>query len=237
MIITGGVTFDGGLTFIGAVPNPSTFSTAGTYYFVVPADVTSITVTAVGSGGGGAGGSASWSAPNWSYTNGGGGQGGNVVSDTLSVTTGQVYEIIIPSGGAGGLPGYVYNGVVYAIPQPGDNGSNTVVKFNGSAVVTAAGGYGGARPSNDIQTGGGRGGPTTPPYAGGENKVIGGSIFPLAPGAANTDLGIPVSGGGSGGGGPGGSNNPGSGGSGSAGNASSTPPGDPGYAGYVHITW
>ena len=99
------------------------FTTAGTYTWTVPTGVTKISVAAVGGGGGGAQKSA-----------GGSGGGGGLVSYTnsVSVTPGDIYTVVV---GAGGVTG----------GNAGVNGDSTYLLAPGSNVpiVIAQGGAGG----------------------------------------------------------------------------------------------
>ena len=99
------------------------FATAGTYTWTVPTGVTKISVAAVGGGGGGAQKSA-----------GGSGGGGGLVSYTnsVSVTPGDIYTVVV---GAGGVTG----------GNAGVNGDSTYLLAPGSNVpiVIAQGGAGG----------------------------------------------------------------------------------------------
>ena len=61
------------------------YTTAGTYTWVAPADVTSVSVVAVGGGGGGRG----YFNPPFDYYNGGGGGGGALAyANKIAVTPG-----------------------------------------------------------------------------------------------------------------------------------------------------
>lgn len=99
------------------------FTTAGTYTWTVPAGVTKISVAAVGGGGGGTQKSA-----------GGSGGGGGLVSYTnsVSVTPGDIYTVVV---GAGGVTSGSY----------GVNGASTYLLAPGSNVpiMIAQGGAGG----------------------------------------------------------------------------------------------
>jgi hypothetical protein len=68
------------------------FTTPGTYTWVAPLDVTSVSVVCIG--GGGAGGAAYWSG-------GGGGGGGLGWKNNIAVTPGQSYTVVVGAGGIG----------------------------------------------------------------------------------------------------------------------------------------
>jgi len=70
------------------------YTTAGTYSWVAPAGVTSVSVVAVGGGGAGGGGHPFYGS--------GGGQGGGLgYGNNISVTPGTSYAVIVGVGGAG----------------------------------------------------------------------------------------------------------------------------------------
>lgn len=72
----------------GAPPGQQAYITSGTYCWVAPAGVTSVSVVAVGGGAGG--------------TNGGGGSGGGLgYKNNISVTPGNSYTVVVGAGGAG----------------------------------------------------------------------------------------------------------------------------------------
>lgn len=99
------------------------YTTAGTYTFTVPTDVTSVTIRAWGAGGGGGGGT------NASALRGGG--GGGFSSGTFVVTPGATYTVVVGAGGSG-------NG------NPGGAGGASIVKnSSGTIILSAAGGNGG----------------------------------------------------------------------------------------------
>lgn len=79
-------------------PNVISYNTPGDYTFTIPNGVTSITVSGCG---GGAGGGGSDAGANYNG-NGGAGGGSNIISQTITVTPGQVLSITVGAGGAGG---------------------------------------------------------------------------------------------------------------------------------------
>ena len=81
---------------VSSYPHGSqSYTTAGTYTFTVPANVTKLSWLVVGGGGGGGGAGSS---------NGGGGGGGSggISIGTSSVTPGQQLSVVVGAGGAGG---------------------------------------------------------------------------------------------------------------------------------------
>ena len=124
-----------------------TFENAGTYTFTVPAGVTSLTVEVWG-GGGGARGDGSGSRS--------GGGGGAYAKSTLSVTPGQVHNVVVGAGGT-------------ATSNPGQSGG---ISYFGTNLVVAAGGSGGgssggagglvANSTGTVRFAGGAGGNTSP---------------------------------------------------------------------------
>ena len=114
-----------------------TYDTNGSYNFIAPAGITTITVQAWGAGGGGE-----------KFTQGndagaGGGGGGAYTSLTnYSVTSGTLYSIVV---GNGGIPGVA--------------GTNST--FNGTTVVAVGGGSNSTAACKDCTNSGGTGGPAS----------------------------------------------------------------------------
>jgi hypothetical protein len=188
--------------------NPANNGTAANQ-FTVPAGVTSINVTAIG--GGGAGGWPSSSNPR----NGGG--GGARVVGTLTVSPGQVYNVVVGTGGIATSSG-----------TNGGSGTASTMRLNGpnTLVFSASFGTGGANSGGSSGLGGTTG--------------VGGTVTPGADGGArNTgnDTGGPGgnSGAGSGGAAPNTSAAANSGGGGGGGNTNGA--GGNGGSGIVTITW
>jgi hypothetical protein len=140
-----------GSSFPSAASNSATpvefgqeaFTTPGTYSWVAPAGVTSVSVVAVGGGGGGRGG-GTWS-PQGGRSYPGSGGGGLGYKNNFTVVPGTSYPVIVGVGGTGGLAnnigspgGYSYFnslGTMY-----GDGGSGVT----GGAYNGDGGGYGGS---------------------------------------------------------------------------------------------
>lgn len=99
----------------------------GTYSWIAPTGVTSVSVVAVGGGGGGGSGN----------TGNGGGGGALGYINNLAVTPGTAYTVVVGAGGAGG----VYSGG----RQPGGNGGES--SFRNSSTLRVLGGSGGSTSS------------------------------------------------------------------------------------------
>ena len=99
-----------------------TYSTSGTFSWVVPVGVTSVTVEAWGGGGSGGG-------TNGRRLGGGGGAGGQYSRRLLNVIPGNSYAVVVGAGGSGSV---------------GDGATGEDSTFGGNAVV-AKGGAGGSR--------------------------------------------------------------------------------------------
>lgn len=116
------------LAIAGAPQDPNageqSFTTPGTFNFVVPAGVTSVSAVAVAGGGGGSGGSSGGDT-------GGAGAGGGGTSFTngISVTPGESLTVIV---GAGGLRGNA--------DSNGSAGGDSSILRSSSVLVTAQGG-------------------------------------------------------------------------------------------------
>ncbi|MGB4967320.1 MAG: hypothetical protein WBO35_03915 [Candidatus Saccharimonadales bacterium] len=135
----------GGTTFTGQV-----YSSQGTDTYTVPAGVTSLTVKMWGAGGGGGGGAA---------TNiGGAGAGGGYVTETITVTPGEVLTIYVGGGGNGGA----YNSGGSDAGGGGAGGGYSSLYRSATALAIAAGGGGGGGARNaTIGAAGGAGGGTS----------------------------------------------------------------------------
>jgi Concanavalin A-like lectin/glucanases superfamily len=122
--------------------------------------VTSVTVQAWGGGGGGAGSNTTDAdaAP--------GGGGGEYASQTVAVTPGETYTVVVGAGGAGGAAG----------TNPGKAGGKSWFGPS-SAVVTGYAGGGGTAASSDTGGSGGTGSTNTICYNGGAGGI--GSIGSL----------------------------------------------------------
>lgn len=225
-----------------------TYSTPGTYTFVVPAGVTSITVSAWGAGG--AGGGVTGGNPRA----GGGGEGGSFVKGTITVIPGTLYTVVVGSNGvgstgngtAGGASSFGGSSVFNAIGGAGGNAGITGSTFGaggaatntgnvatGTSTVSFYGGNGGTATSASTASSGGGGGSAGAGSNGGNGGVVtggtagtsGGVVGATGRGATNDGVGL-VGG------------NPGAGGSGAR-NANNTTTyiGGDGGDGQVQVTW
>ncbi|MBP8034180.1 MAG: hypothetical protein KAZ71_06250, partial [Bacteroidia bacterium] len=123
----------------------TTYSTAGTTSWTVPACVTSITVQAFGGGGGGGGAIAivrNSGAGTEACSGAGGGGGGGYTSMVIAVTPGQVYNIVVGAGGTAGTSGAGTWSGISTFPTSGGTGGTS--SFTGpGATLNANGGNGG----------------------------------------------------------------------------------------------
>lgn len=128
-----------GSTGVYAQTRTNTYSTAGTYSWTAPCDVTSITVQAWGAGAGGG------YARNSSGAAGGGGGGGAYASSVIAVTPGNTYTIVVGLAGVGAIN----NGSLST------DGGNSTFSTN---VVVAEGGFAGSSSSSNAAAAPGLGG-------------------------------------------------------------------------------
>jgi hypothetical protein len=116
------------------------FTSDGTYTFIVPNNVDSISALAVGAGGGAAG-----CFGNSTDSGTGGGGGALSYTSSLSVNPGDEITIVVGKGGSGGAGN---------TKASGTDGGNTVIKLNNSTILEAGGGKGGLYGSNNPTPGG-----------------------------------------------------------------------------------
>lgn len=140
----------------------ATFVTTGTYSWVAPAGVTSVSVLAVGGGGGGG----------YTWSSGGGGGGGLGWKNNISVTPGQSYTVEVGTGGppsnnatneaaAGGTSYFISTGTVagYGGGRGGPNATAYGGGYGGGYFGDSGGrGGNGAYDGNWTRGGGGAGG-------------------------------------------------------------------------------
>jgi hypothetical protein len=138
-----------GVTNVGidCVANTVGFTTPGTYTWTVPDGLTSISIVATGGGGGGGG----MSGPNVGPAGG----AGAVVTGTLSVTAGQVLDLVVGGGGGAGANGPSVSGGYYYGAGGGGGGSSNVDAGSNTQIIAGGGGGGG---SNNGGAGGNAGG-------------------------------------------------------------------------------
>ena len=202
-----------------AGPGEQAYITPGTYSWVAPAGVTSVSVVAVGGGGGGS----------YPWANHGGAGGGLGWKNNIAVTPGQSYTVVVGSGGTygysptnGDTSYFVNTGTVagYGAGQGGGGSSSTGVNYGGgytgdgggrggNAVSTyhagGAGGYSGNGGDGSNAGGTGGGGGTPCAYSSTYGSGGGGGVGLLGAGA-NGQSGCNFSAGYGGGGGSGGQN-------------------------------
>ena len=114
--------------------NFQNYTTPGSYSFVVPAGVTSLTASVYGAGGGA--GSIYFCGDGW--VGGGGSSGGYYTNQTIAVTPGETLTVVCGAGGAGG-----YVGGACQSGQNGTAGGSSYVARGGTNLVIATGGGGG----------------------------------------------------------------------------------------------
>ncbi len=153
-----------------AAPVTVTYTAPGTYVFTVPAGVTSIAVEAEGGGGGGGSGGSATSSQftflgNTTQTTatgaaGGDGAHGELVTQAIAVTPGEVITVVVGAGGAGGEASNSWfpveiaeGGAGGAGHTPGGAGSSATGGYNNNGWLSGAGG--GAGGSTAVIHGGG----------------------------------------------------------------------------------
>lgn len=162
-----------------ACSGSQTWSTPGTYTFVVPAGVTSVQVKIRGGGGGGGGAGECWPAGTMGPTGagvgcpahyachgpflcgGGSGCSGGYVSQFVAVVPLNSIQVIVGSGGAPGLSATTWNG------NSSSGSAGSFSSFNGS-IVAAGGGGGFGTVYSSSSAGLGCSSPPTGGTAGGE---------------------------------------------------------------------
>jgi hypothetical protein len=168
-------------------PNSSVYATAGSYSWVVPAGVTSVSVVAVGGGGGGFGGS-------WFFSAGGGGGGGLGYKNNYPVTPGTPVTVVVGDGGLGGRGYYGSCGTAgsnsyfcsTSVVKGGYGaGGNTPAGGAGGTYTGIGGGNGGAGGAASGPSGGSGGGAGG--YSGNGGAGIGN--IPAYPGRSNGNSG------------------------------------------------
>lgn len=188
-----------------APPSPPTeqqaYTTPGSYQWIAPEGVTSVSIVCVGAGGGA---SQGWFAPGFGTYYGGGGGGALAYINGLPVTPGNAYTVVVgasSASGAGGDSSFSGGGCNAGGGQSNQSSPSSGV---GGTVISGygfAGGSGGGAP--DIMSGAGpAGGGGAGGYAGGGgaggNSQVNGPGYGGSAAAANS--------GGGGGGGSGGPN-------------------------------
>ena len=178
------------------VANSQSYTTPGTYTWIAPANVTSVSIVAVGGGGGGS--SARLAIGNYSLAGGG---GGLAYRNNFTVTPGSSYSVVVGAGGVGSATCSICsNGgtsrfnctTVYATGGGGYNGNNVGGSGFAACGVGRTGGTGGSAPLTKGAGGGGAAG-----YSGNGGN---GGIPPTCCNPSNYGSGYSGSGGGGAGG-------------------------------------
>ena len=198
MDIGSGITFGPGIYIQPEIVVPllygqQSYTTAGTYSWVAPNNVTSVSVICIGGGGSGNHG---WGGFNLKYGAAGGGGGGLGWKNNITVVPGQSYTVVVGSPGADTPGGISGNGTAgtdsYFI------NTSTVKGGAGGAALNNTPGAGGSY----VGDGGGNGGSGGSPgefYPGGGGGA-GGYTGNGGDGGSASDIGNAGSGGGGGGG-------------------------------------
>ena len=184
------------------------YTTAGTFTFTVPTNVTSISAVCVGGGGGGAGGETGRDDGVQ------GGAGGALCYGTIPVTPGESLTITVGAGGNGGSSG-----------GNGTAGGTTTISRGATNLITAGGGSRGLERSTGTVNGGTRSVDASVTNSGGGNGGNSGGN------STNTGSGGGGGGGYSGNGGNGGTTGNGSAGAGGGGGGGGATSSGQGYGG------
>lgn len=166
------------------------YSTAGTYSFVVPNGIYSLSVPLIVGGGGGGGG---FYGSGDNHAGGGGGSGGKGVNQTIAVTPGETLTIIVgDKGGSASFEfngGFICTGTAYGTSGTywnGKPGGDTIVKRGSTELLKCTGGGAGlgAGPGDNYGA--------SAPGAGGLPNGVAGTAgqpqrngYPAAPGGDN----------------------------------------------------
>ena len=171
-----------------AASSTQSYTTAGTYSFVVPNGIYSLTSTIVGAGGGGGG----FYGNGDNHAGGGGGSGGFYSGQAIAVTPGETLTVVVGAGG--GSASFNFNGGWQCIGTVGQTGfyyngtagGNTTVSRGATVLYTATGGGPGlgAGPGDNYGL--------SAPGAGGSPNGVAGTAgqtqrnnYPAAPGGSN----------------------------------------------------
>jgi len=112
------------------------YTTTGTFSFVVPDGVTTISAVCIGGGGGGSGGDGGRV-----QTNNGGG-GGGLCYGRIPVTAGETLTVVVGAGGTS------------SSGNPGTSGGNTTISRGANTLLSALGGTGGTERNGGTAAGG-----------------------------------------------------------------------------------
>ena len=140
----------------GSCASQIAYTTPGSYNWVCPAGVTSVSVVCVGGGGGG------WNGQNLNSR--GGGAGGLGYKNNITVVPGNNYTVVVgggaSSGGIGGDSYFINSSTVAGIGGQGDAVGNPSRTSGGGYVGDGGGNGGNGGPSISYGGGGGAGGYT-----------------------------------------------------------------------------
>lgn len=159
------------------------FTTPGTYTWIVPAGITSVSVTVIGGGGGGGLGRTGQDEAGETvlFGGGGGGGGGVTFANNVPVTPGSSITVTVGRGGSGSVtfsPGDQGTNSSFLAYIAGGGGGGYAADFNSGGAGGNAGGAGGGKGGNGSGRNGGTGGSTlASPYgtggAGGRSNAAG----------------------------------------------------------------
>lgn len=172
---------------ISIFTHSQSFTTPGTYFFAVPAGITTLQATCVGPGGGGGGPArSSYGFKNTVYSLGGaGGKGGKAIS-VISATAGNILTIRVSAGGSGGIGQSLNNSTQDAIGTDGGTPVSTRVSMGSTVYAEAYGGVGGTGAHANSYTGfNGIWSPSADSGGTGHVVIVGGGAFGGVTGLAN----------------------------------------------------
>lgn len=184
------------------VPNVNRYTTSGTYTWICPVGVTSVSVVCVGGGGSGSFGTGTYNGNGRGGGGGGGGGGGLGYKNNISVTPGNSYTVVVGAGGAS-----VTGTTVVLNGNPGGDSyfiNSTTVKGGGGSAAAAPSTYNapGGTYAGDGGGNGGIGGNCNGFFLGGGGGGAGGYAGNGGNGAnAGSNTGATAGSGGGGGGG------------------------------------
>lgn len=176
---------------VSATTGSASFTFAGTYTWIAPTGVTSVSAVCIGGGAGGRSGQGT--------SVGGGGGGATAYANNMSVTPGSSYTVVVGAGGPGGINGSTYSGGGGGGSQFTANGG-VYVGSTGASGGTTAGGSGGYTYGSGVTVGGGAGGSGGSANSGGGGG--GGGGYTGTGGTGGNSINGSAGAGGGGGGGP-----------------------------------
>jgi len=142
-------------------PGSQVYTVPGTYTFTVPPLTTTLNMEVWGGGGGS--GSNTLGSPNYTdcmssdtYTGGGGGgSGGRQIVTNIAVVPGQIIDVVVGAGGAGGTQGGWGYSATLPLRTYGATGGSSYVSRSVTDLARAYGGVGGRNWDNSFDTGSG----------------------------------------------------------------------------------